>query len=233
MSFLRNLTMLVRLSPFPALFPLRYETKTSASATSGKLEVSSSQTQLRVPCHPPAGADRAVMGTLLGGTREEVPLHATIALCPSPSLAARGLSFRSLCLGLCCACGMGGGGLKQCVWTHANNAPLFLKGSTGNHAKRCLPSFLSLTIEISSCEIPVLLRQHFYVQWVNSAIYNQYSARWCCAEMQNTLCPAAIIQTVTLQIGRPCVEVAFCASLTDSCIHGPRLVCAQGSSASG
>lgn len=143
--------------PFSCTFSLRYEAKTSASATSGKLEVQSLQTQLRavwlpwtmqpllrpgLPWSPPAGADRAAMGALLGGTREEVPLDATISLCP-PSLAVHCLSFWSLCLRLCCACGMVGGELKQSVSTRANNALLFFKGSTGNHARRCLPPFLA------------------------------------------------------------------------------------------
>lgn len=49
----------------------------------------------------------------------------------------------------------------------------------------------------ASIPSPVLLRQCFYMQRVTSAICNQYSAGWCYAEIQNMLCPAAIIRTVT------------------------------------
>lgn len=74
------------------------------------------------------------------------------------------------------------------------------------YAKRGQSSFLSLPIEISSCEIPVLLRQYVYTQWITSAISN-----------------LVIIKRAILQKLRPRVEVSFCASLMALRHHGPTL----------
>ena len=140
-SFLRNSNVYVCLSPFPSLFSWRYETKTSVSATSGKLEVPSSHTKPR----DQHGTKWAVWPHLTSQTSrlwELTKIFATwiwldditegrsldralsIASFSSPSSSGRCFSFCEVCAqALCHACEIGGGWLKQ------NYALLFCKGS--------------------------------------------------------------------------------------------------------